>query len=759
MKSILYILFFAPILVISQTYQNPAPKLIKVQGSSTPDIKVAWFFPADSFLVGRAFEKIEIGLDLPKEIDQRIDRFFKETGRREQTINPYNRKDLLVTADLKGPSGRLYTAQGFYYEEFRKDLARNKWIRDTTSYDQRLRFSLAEPGHYSVTINVQTKVHPSISVSFELDVTGSANPGYLQIGKNGKHLSFSGTGESFFGVGQAIPWTTWEEWAKADLASSPDKFEDLHIALRALDTAQGNFTRFVAAPWFMQLEWEALGNYRDKMGQAWEFDRIVEFCEEKEIYFLFCALMQSPLVSRSDDKEYILPKIRWETYCYNDNDKTPTEKAAEPAIGIDEPIEFFSNVRAIEHTKDYFRYLIARYGYSTALAGWQLVSEVDETVDYRDGEENGATIDHSSNRTHVRNWTKTMSSYMKSDLQDPHLISIAIIKGKGYSKTFWDPDLFDIPEISFFGFHDYIFEQSSGKGKILNRNLLYRYQTVNEVNMGFQNGSISYPSYQNKAFIYDEFGQILVIPKPEGKDIHVDPVVEFNNCVDFIFKQDLWFTFASGCAVAGLDWWNHHKTERHAMWSNYFPGLIKFTSNIDFEKVDYTTVRMIKDQPVIAQRWPLSEKEIKKAQDKMYRKDDLLEAYIQVSSDQIQGFGWMSNRSVNWPNLVEEYPCLKDLVKGTGPYSMPYLVVPEEDDVAEKPIDIEAESQFIKIYGLKKRTTYKVTFYNTESGNEKGSVYVKSNGKGVLKLLSPEMNYKIDPDVAFKFIEEGQTWK
>ena len=36
----------------------------------------------------------------------------------------------------------------------------------------------------------------------------------------------------------------------------------MYNALYAMERAKGNFTRFVAAPWFMQLDWEALGNYQ-----------------------------------------------------------------------------------------------------------------------------------------------------------------------------------------------------------------------------------------------------------------------------------------------------------------------------------------------------------------------------------------------------------------------------------------------------------------------------------------------------------------
>jgi hypothetical protein len=336
---------------------------------------------------------------------------------------------------------------------------------------------------------------------------------------------------------------------------------------------------------------------------------------------------------------------------------------------------------------------------------------------------------------------------------------MAIIKGKGYSKTFLDPELFNLPNIDYFGYHDYMFETTPSTGKVRNRNLLVRYPSVNEVNIGFQNGSISYPSFQNKPFIYDEFGHILTIPRKYPEDDGIDPTKDFNNCADFMIKQDLWFTLSSGCAVAGLDWWNQDEVKRYEMWKKFYPAILKFTENIDFEKVDYTAVRDVKGTPVIAQRWPLTEKEIKQSTNSAYGKDDLVEAYIQVSSDQSQGYGWMSNRSVNWYNMVDEYPCLKSLLEGSSPYHQAYISKPVEDDLAEDPIDIDADTYFIKVYGLKKRVGYKVNFYSTITGNLLSTQELKSNGKGVLKVFAPQMNHKSDPDVAFKIIESGLSWK
>jgi hypothetical protein len=195
------------------------------------------------------------------------------------------------------------------------------------------------------------------------------------------------------------------------------------------------------------------------------------------------------------------------------------------------------------------------------------------------------------------------------------------------------------------------------------------------------------------------------------------------------------------------------------MWNKFYPGILEFCADIDFEKVDYTTVREVKDQKMITQRWPLTEKEIKQSNGNDYHKDDLLEAYIQLASDQTQGFGWMSNRSVNWYNMIEYYPCLKNMLNGTEPYAIPYLTKPEDADGLAQPMDIKDDTYFIKVYNLKRRTEYVVDFYNTLTGKKIGSRIEKTNGKGIMKMHAPEMKFMDDPDIGFKFLESGKTWK
>ena len=745
---ITFVYFCYASLVFSQNFNHQSP--FHLEDSVKSGIQLSWICPESPYETHK-YAKTEIGVKIPYNWNQEIQAFFNGERNKEGRLNPFNPDDINIELQLFNEDGLLIDIRpGFYYEEYRKDLKKNLWIKDTTSFPFRIRFSPKESGQLLARVKVTIRNSGYFLNELAFKVLDNDSPGYLEIGSHGKHMRFSDSKKSFVGVGQDIPWPVWEDWSRLDKAIGPQPIEAIYRSLNAFKKAGGNYTRFVASSWFMQLEFEALGNYQPRMGQAWEFDRIVDFCGENDIYFMFCALLHTPLESRTDEQEGLIPGVRWETNCYNDFDQTPSAFPSEEPIGIKKAIEFYSNPLANKYTRNYFRYLVARYGYSTHLAGWQLMSEVDETAEYRDQQIGDSIIDHSEHRLHVRNWTNAMSTYIREELKDPHLISIAIIKGRGYSKTLWDPELFNLKNIDFFGYHDYMYETNPAEGKTRNRNLLLRYTSVNELNIGLQNGELSYPNYQNKLFIYDEFGHFLSIPRKLPEDVNDDPTVAYNNCADFLFKQDLWFTFSSGCAVAGLDWWNNDQPLRYEMWNSYFPGIKKFAESIDFESIDYTQLQNTKGQLSIAQRWPLTEEEINRSNIKPYRKNDILEAYTQVSADGKNAFGWMSNRSIHAYNLKDLYPCLSALYNGTEPFSMPYLYPPKDDDECDRPINIKEGDAFIKIYHLVKNRDYHVTFYNTLSAEPIATENYRTNWKGELKLISPDMDHSMNPDVAYK---------
>ncbi len=721
---------------------------------------LAWFYPKYTPKTAQQFEKIEFGIKLPKSITEKIEFFLSSNGPTANGLNPFDRNDIDIEATFTHNGKIVKRNEGFYFEEFRRDLGNNRWREDTTSYPFRIRHAAEFTGEYKVDVTINIKGLSVVYVSSEFFVEPSENPGFLEKGTHSKHMRYSKTKESFVGVGQVIPWAVYDDWYHTDEAAGPVNFMIMYNTFRKLNQAGGNFTRMVAAPWFMQLEWEALGNYQPKMGQAWEFDRMNDRLQELDIYFIFCTLLHSPLESRVTEDGTLTPGISWEAYCYNQADRTQGKVACEESLNCIKPIDFYDNAAALNHQKNYFRYFVARWGYSTSLAGWQLMSETDQTCEYGDKvAEDGSIIDHSENRAKVNKWTADITQFMRSECDDSHLKSTSFIGGRNYSSHMWDPTLYELKYIDFVGLHDYVFETEPAIQNIRNRNLLKRYESVKDLGVGLVDGEIKHPTYQKNMFIYDEFGHVPAIPRAYPEDQYVDPVVSFNQCADFSFKQDLWFTFSSGCAVAGLDWWNEHDRSRQTMWKRYFSGLNTFKKDIDFEKVNYTSVREAKGEIYISQRWPIRKKDIERSNQNSYRKSDRIESYIQIDSLGNQGFGWMLNRSFHWGNLVDSLSCLSDLAKGEGEFSRPYLYNPADDDEVATPITIEEDDAYIRVYQLKSRTNYTIDFYDTESGEVIKTVTEKSSFFGVLKITSPEMKPSVRYDVAFKFYDSDLGWK
>jgi len=774
--SILFLVISVSLLSNAQTFRASDPHVLSSFNISSNNEtgQLAWYYPSRTPQKAKQFQKVEFGIELPTSINKRINAFLMQRDLSDH-LNPFNRHDIDITAKfflqpkvdtsvrvidgqfIKGPQVKKVDA--FYYEEYRRDLANNKWWRDTTSFQFRVRFSPEQIGNYTMDVSIEIDGIETAKFSTYFTVTSSDHKGYLEQGKHYKHLRYSKSKSSFTGVGQVVPWAEYEDWYHTDRASGPVKFMSFYSTFRKLNEAGGNFSRFVAAPWFMQLEWEALGNYQPKMGQAWEFDRINEYCTELEIYYLFCGLLHSPLESFPDGEGLVVPGISWESYCYNGADNTPAEVASEPRLDTRLPVDFYGNEIANDHQKNYFRYLVSRWGFSTALAGWQLISEADQTCAYRDETlEDGTVIDRSENRAKVSAWTGNMVNFMSNECDDSHPKSISIITGINYSSHLWDKDLFKHENVAFFGLHDYIFETDPASKNIRNRNLVMRFESVTNLGAGLEDGVVKHPEFQKKMFIYDEFGQVTVIPRKIPEDQDDDAVRAMNNCMDFNFKQDLWFSFSSGCAVVGLDWWNEHRSPRQKMWKQYFPGITAFAADIDFEGVNYTNVRERKGEVYIAQRWPLTKKAIDRSNTKKYKKSDKIEAYIQIDSLGNQGFGWMVNRSFHWANLVDSMPCIASLANGTEPFSKKYMLTPIDDDLVDTPISIGENEAFIKIYDIQKRALYTVDFYDTESGEVIESRQLKSRG-GVLKIYAPKMRPSERYDVGFKFYNSDLGWK
>jgi hypothetical protein len=201
MKILLSItLFFLSYFTIAQ-YVAPIPTLIQLDNLTKANggLKTAWFYPQNEMQVVGQFQKAEVGFSLPLNYNRKIINFFQGIGADSDRINPYNRHDIDITVEIFKDSILKKSVDAFYYEEFLVDTVYNVWKKDTTSYDFRARFSLAEVGQYEVVLKISSMFMDTLFSSFSFNVIPSNSTGYIEKASDNKHLRFSASKESFMG--------------------------------------------------------------------------------------------------------------------------------------------------------------------------------------------------------------------------------------------------------------------------------------------------------------------------------------------------------------------------------------------------------------------------------------------------------------------------------------------------------------------------------------------------------------------------------
>ena len=164
-----------------------------------------------------------------------------------------------------------------------------------------------------------------------------------------------------------------------------------------------------------------VGHYSLEMG--WKLDRIVEAAERNGIGI--------QLVLQHHGQFSTTTNANWNQNPYN------AANAREDGGFLQTPKAFFSSPKAIRLTKDKYRYIVARWGYSRAILAWELFNEVQFTDGWR------------QSRTDVVNWHQTMSDYI-ADI-DPHNHLITTSSDAEGFEALWRQESIDIIQVHHYG--------------------------------------------------------------------------------------------------------------------------------------------------------------------------------------------------------------------------------------------------------------------------------------------------------------------
>ncbi len=525
---------------------------IAQSSDASVNFKITNYESSDQIL---KLEKLEIGIELPENIERKVSNFV--SNQPLDKINPYLEWELKVTAEFmhKNRDSSIFV-DGFYSQKYSTHMVKNlPTPANNTSYSREeyaslggytkipsdfnfyVRFAPPETGEWKCKIIVQTENRKYESSFSAFSVVDSDNIGYLKIGKNKRFFELGDS--SFYPIGGNAPWPatrTIDDPEFAPLSQYngvpfpedyrttyclPRVYEKYKNALTNIAEGGSNSFRMIMYPASTDIEWEELGNYTARLHMAQELDEIVEHAKEKkliidwntQIHYSFQYSDIAYFKQWTWDK-----KINGKPFCYQKQNDS------------EHPIDFFRNPESIKYFQQKLRYILARWGYSTNIGIFELMSEINNVAEspFEYNAEQRKAMD-----TTFTEWLKIMGEFVKSHYNGRiHLLTSSYA---GYKTK--ENDVFSEKSMDLMSSNIYDF-QTPSFGKfwvdfVSKKQLNDNYMGAYSINRGVKKDR------NPKPLIYSETG-----------------VLESNEMCDFIpIEMDrlLWQSMFSGVAAA-YDW-------------------------------------------------------------------------------------------------------------------------------------------------------------------------------------------------------------
>ena len=501
----------------------------------------------------KANDLVEIGFLPPSNVIRNMEAYFLGLAL-DRAVNPFDPEDLDIRAyfQLSGKEQETNRESrfGFYFQDYERNTASpdpNNWkhILVTTPYILRGRFSPPDAGSYQCWMSISTKngfQATTDTLIFQVSESNLKPPISLADGK----VQFQRGEEGYFPVGQNIPWpfcdsACFEPCKQVRMAQlesytsdimGPPGFIAYEKLLDAYGKHGGNYFRMLVAPWNLEVEFEELGNYKDRMHCAWELDRMLDKALENDLLCHLNLQVHYPLEFQSSYAMW-----QWD---YNDIDCFPYD---DPYCYFDEldlptPMDFLKSDVAKKHYQNRLRYYIARYGDHPGLGIVELLSESNNIGNASITNENCEIIaqhgksPYDSDPENTRAlflWHKNMADFIKEDLgyqRRPLAVSYTgppnFLQG---DSTYYISSV----DVATFNHYSSALETFSGMSQLMDH-----YQN----GKGKDQSNFKPPAFK-KAFIHSEIG----------------PGILTNGCdEDVRFYKNCWMSAFSGMSASALNW-------------------------------------------------------------------------------------------------------------------------------------------------------------------------------------------------------------
>ncbi|MCB0584101.1 MAG: DUF5060 domain-containing protein [Phaeodactylibacter sp.] len=419
--------------------------------------------------------------------------------------NPYDYGQVAVSATFTSPSGQVVAVDGFFMQDYELNTVTGN-LSPSGQGGFRVRFSPNETGIWHFTASVTDAAGTALSeeVTFQcLNISVPANHGFLRTSQS-NYLQFT-DGSPYIAIGENIAW------------QNNNVYLNYKSWLNGLVGNGGNYFRLWHAHWGLGIEWrngngfEGLRRYKQSncFYQDWLFD----YCAQNGVYIMLALQHHGPVSTQVDPN--------WNDSPYNVANGGPCQNT----------LEFFTNEEARAHTKNRYRYIVARWGYARSILCWELFNEVHWTDNFQ------------ANKDAVAQWHFEMAGYLKSIDPNGHLITTS------YGDDLTDENVWSHPDFGFTQTHIYTNSPN--------------------IERALRHGNRNYLNVFEKPTLNGEFGlggnANLANQDPDG--IH--------------FHNALWGGLFSGAFGTAITWW--WETYIHPRNLYYhFSGISKIAEEIPF---------------------------------------------------------------------------------------------------------------------------------------------------------------------------------
>ena len=367
--------FMAFILMASSMYFMPNAKALtydEFRGSNTA--------LRESYARSSSAAPIIRDVKVPSETLSRYDMYEVVFQLDATYTNPFDPDDIQVDGIFVYPSGKQVTVPAFYIEPM-KTIRENKTLMtyNPTGYkvtgepEWRIRFSGDEAGTYSFHIVARDSQGQTCETeSYVFSLNKGSNKGYVDISKNNPSILVnSGDGSPYYATGSNMAWV------RSQFTKNPEHLSYNYFINQAAGNT--NMTRVWMCHWAW-LEWmpaveksstsysyAGLGYYNQCISTA--FDEIIRMCEDNGMRIVLCTEDND---EHGNDQDY----DGWNYNPYH----------TKHGGFVSNTTDYFKSAEVRQQYKKRLRYILARWGYSSALFSINMWNDMqtpnDDIVSY-----------------------------------------------------------------------------------------------------------------------------------------------------------------------------------------------------------------------------------------------------------------------------------------------------------------------------------------------------------------------------------------